>query len=172
MENKEIRLYQSKRILWVILAVALACTGGIAWAVWFLLSRDLPWVIIGVGCAVGLFFVWMAVMAVVQLFNKEPLLVINEQGISGRYILPKGEMLHWEEIDKVFIYPFRFQKFIGIEVKDPEAILEKLPEGKRRLINWSRNMGYPTFSVSTGLFSMSPAEFVGVLDDFQKDRRD
>jgi len=171
-KEKEIHLYQAKG-LWVLsMVIVFVLLLGSLYATWFFYdtSRPIPVVLVIFMMLLDLGFIASLIYGVKNIIDKSPLLIISSEGISGRYILPLSEMLRWEEIDKIFIYPFRFQRIIGIEVKDPESVLMRMPEAKRRMAKWSRNMGYPTFNISTGLFNFKPDEFIEILEKFRTEK--
>ncbi len=172
MDEKEIHLYSSKGIIAISIIILSVMLLGSLFATWMIYSNlnQVPVPLLIILVLLDAAFLLGIILGIRQITDRSPLLIINSEGISGRYILPSSEVLRWEEIDKIFIYPFRLQRIIGIEVKNPESVLLRLPEGKRRAAKWSRNMGYPTFNISTGLFNFKPDEFIEVLEKFRSEK--
>ena len=61
------------------------------------------------------------------------------KGLFGR--------LDWEEVESIFILRMKGQKFLGIEVVDRDALLQRLGTGKQMAIKLNRKLGFPTVNL-------------------------
>ncbi|MDP5138574.1 hypothetical protein ORJ04_21745 [Rheinheimera baltica] len=124
-EEKVIELSKVKIILLTLGAVAFVLLG-----VW-LLSMDAktiesqrkfnsPILVYGIGVVSIVFFGLCGFIGIKKLFDKSPGLIINSEGILDNSSGVSAGIIPWAEIVGIGEYQIHKQKFISIQVKDPE----------------------------------------------------
>ena len=124
-EERVIELSKVKIILLTLGAVAFVLLGA-----WFL-SLDTqtiksqrkfnsPTLVYGVGIVSIAFFGLCGLIAVKKLFDNSPGLIINSEGILDNSSGVSAGIIPWGEIVGIGEYQVHKQKFISIQVKDPE----------------------------------------------------
>ena len=90
------------------------------------------------------------VLACVQLFRREPSIVMNNEGISGRQM--GSQPVKWSDIASVSVGQVRRQKFLCLWLRDQDTYVAALPAARRLMAKASIALGLPATSLSfTGL---------------------
>lgn len=86
--------------------------------------KSMMMILIGIACILvfGLTFLY----GLNRKFNKDPFLVVNDEGILDQSTYTNGGFIKWEEIEDIFIYRVSNQRMIGIRLYDPESVLNRM----------------------------------------------
>jgi hypothetical protein len=82
----------------------------------------------------------------VQLFRREPSLVMNNEGISGRQV--GSQPFKWSDIASVSVEQVRRQKFLCLWLRDQDAYVAALPAARQLMAKASIALGFPATSLS------------------------
>jgi hypothetical protein len=130
----EIVIYPSKFRTFLMAAGALIFVGIIlALAIWGEKSEDpsgdliLYWVGIPF---FGLIFIYDCYRLIVP----KPAVIINHRGVFDNASAVSAGLVEWGEIDKVFVYEYYGQRFLGVVPSDVKAVLKRQPIFKRLLM--------------------------------------
>lgn len=125
LEEKVIEISKVKTLLLTLVALAFVLLG-----VW-LLSIDVqtieshrkfnsPTLVYGTGIVSIFFFGLCGLVGVKKCFDNSPGLVISSKGILDNSSGVSAGVIPWEEVVGIGEYQVQKQKFISIQVKDPE----------------------------------------------------
>lgn len=125
LEEKVIALSKIKILLLTIGAVVFVLLG-----VWFL-SLDAqtiesqrkfnsPTLVYGIGVVSIVFFGLCGLVGIKKFFDNSPGLIISSKGIQDNSSGVSAGLIPWEEVVGIGEYQIQKQKFISIQVKDPE----------------------------------------------------
>jgi hypothetical protein len=96
------------------------------------------WAIVAVCLASILFFGACLVAFVRKLASKEPLLVVDREGIVDRVSGIAAGRIPWEEIEDLRIRTVLSQRFLEICVRDPRALIARQPAFRRLMMHLNR----------------------------------
>jgi hypothetical protein len=96
----------------------------------------------------GLCFI--AIMA--QLFRSGPSIILDDSGIHDRR--SSFGTIPWTDIVSLQIGSVRSQRFLCVEVVDPNTYLSRLPRHKRLLAQANLSLGFPAITI--GFSGLSP----------------
>ncbi len=122
--------------------------------------------ILAVGYACVIFFGAGVVIFILQLFNKNPGLLINNEGITINPGSSSNSFIEWNNIEKFGIKNVSQTKLIMVYLKNPEDLINNLSSPiKRKMALFSlKNYGTP-ISISTGGLKCSTDELYNLLTD-------
>lgn len=80
--------------------------------------------------------------------NTQPLLIINNEGISDTSTMTSVGFVPWEEIKSVKIVTIVSQKYIGIEVNDIDNLMSRISFAKKLAIKSNSIIKYPPIIIS------------------------
>lgn len=95
------------------------------------------------GWAGVVFFGACGVYIARRLFSRTPMLVVDRDGIVDRASGAAVGRIRWDEIRDVAISRVGAQKFLGIHVRDPDALRARLPFGRRLMARLNCMLGLP-----------------------------
>ncbi|MGE7823135.1 STM3941 family protein [Paenibacillus sp. NPDC093718] len=124
-------------------------------------SDNMVIAIVGIICA--LFFGAGLVFAVTKLFQSAPALLINKEGIVDKSSYVSAGAVAWDEIKNIHIYQIKNEKFIGIEVYDPDHLMSRHPAWKRKLMRMNKGMTGATIHISASSISANVYELFPLL---------
>ena len=102
-------------IIFVIIGVSITIGGMEAG------KQSLFWVSFGVSAIV--FFCICLMYLVYRIFNRKPSVIINDYAIVDNSSYINGGTIQWSEISDVSIHEYMSQRFIGIQLHNPEKLL-------------------------------------------------
>lgn len=102
------------------LAPVLAGEGPFSW-------RDAALLAVGVP-----FFGVVAVFAAHRVLRPTPVVVLDRHGLHDHASLVAAGPVPWSEVRRVRCYAHRGQRFLGVEVRDPGLVLQRLGPLRRR----------------------------------------
>jgi hypothetical protein len=102
--------------------------------------------------------VFGALFAVVVYRMAKPrtTLVIDREGLIDRSTVTAAGRLAWGEIDHVTTFRCLAQNFVGICLKDPSALVARLPPIKARLVERNLRKGFPPVWIPAAMVSTAP----------------
>lgn len=118
-------------------------------------------VLVGIICA--LFFGMGLVFSIVKLVQSEPALLIHREGIVDRSSYASARAVAWSEIKNIHIYQIKNEKFIGIDVYDPELLMSRHPACKRKLMSMNKGMTGSAIHISASSISCNLYELFPLL---------
>jgi len=96
---------------------------------------------------IGLCFFGLCFLIIVRsLFKKGPAFIVNEKGIED--FQSKWGLVPWADIVYVTIGVINRQRFLCVEVEDPNSYLSRIPVWQRFLINANKSLGFPAITIS------------------------
>ena len=134
-------------------------------------SRHHPYIMKLVGI-VGTLFFGGGLLSLICTFNKEQM-VIDSEGFIDYGANASFGFVPWSNVESISVSVYKSQKFFGVEVKDRDLLLEKLPKYKQILVRFFAKMtGIPPITISLGLVKEKPQEILDLmneyLDEYQK----
>jgi hypothetical protein len=95
---------------------------------------------------VGLVFFGLCFVAIlIQLFRGRPSVILDEAGIHD---LRSFGTIPWTDIISLRIGSVINQRFLCIEVRDPETYVSRLPARKRVIAQANPSLGFPPITIS------------------------
>jgi hypothetical protein len=176
-ERIEIKLSKTKGMLAFLGSLGLVATS--IWLIAYAGTHEIfnmgflkldPRVIIVVGY-VGLFFFGICGLYIFyKLFDNEPGLVINNDGIYDNSSAAAGHLIKWERVTGLRIENVMSTKFILIDIENPEQFMDEAGGVKKKLLWGTYKMyGTPTSIASTAL-SCNFDELFTIIDQRLKAR--
>jgi hypothetical protein len=142
----------------VALAIAL-------WPAVDLLPDDAPWafVMTMLLTVTVVFFGWCGLSAVWKFFDSAPGLIIDDQGIVDNSSGVSGGRIPWSEIKGVHVTTVQMQRFLTIEVRDPEKYIQRASFLKRQLVRLNaRHFGGP-IQISANTLKINFDELLNIV---------
>ena len=149
-DSQPILVARNDRRQWaVVLAGSLAMSAtGARWGL-FDPGRE-PYV----GLGGMLFFGCVALVAFIRLIDSAPRVVIDRRGVYDR-TLGLG-VIGWDRILRADLYEVSGNAFIGLQLRDEDALVAALPRAGQRLARRNRDLEFPTFSVNLAATDLDP----------------
>ncbi len=130
MQKKEYVFYPSKgKMILLLLGSLVFVSAGL----FFLVIGD-DWMVYLIGGVSILFFGTTMLYLLFRLLRKKPSLIITDDYLYDNGSMSAVGKLDWEEIEQAFIYEVMGQKFLGIEVKDPDKVINRVGAIKKMII--------------------------------------
>ena len=131
-------------------------------------SRHHPYIIKLVGI-LGLLFFGGGFLTLIYTFNKEQI-IIDTEGFIDYGANASFGFVPWSNVESIGIFVYQSQTFIGVEVKDRDLLLEKLPKHKQMLVRFfAKKTGSPPITISLGLVKEKPQEILDLMNDYLYD---
>lgn len=147
-----------KNSRWRYFFLLFGCLGFVATGIWMLISGErFGWVAI-------LFFGSGIPVAVWQIVDSRPRLVIDEQGVLDR-TLGVGRIA-WHEIEAAYVVSLSGNDFICLELSNPEKYLSKLSKIKRAMASANRRLGFTDFNLNLSGVDANTAEVFELVMKF------
>ena len=93
-----------------------------------------------IGTSIVILFGPLAIYFLVRLFRNQPSLIITDDYLYDNGSLASVGKLYWEEIEEVFIYKLANQKNLGIQVSNPDQVLERVGKVNRMMIKANKRI--------------------------------
>lgn len=120
LNRTEIPLSKTRMVL--VLAFSLVAT---ALGIWLLLLQNELQILRIIGVMIVMFFGFTASILVRKLRDDIPGMIIDEVGINDNSSAVAAGMILWRDVKDVFVVETGSQKFIMIEVHEPEKYIER-----------------------------------------------
>jgi hypothetical protein len=136
--------------LCIVSGLLAALCGTLAWLV--------PWasscfdILAGATALFGALFVFV----VFRIARPRTTLVIDRDGLIDRSTVTAAGRVSWSEIDRVTTFKFLAQSFVGIWLKEPTALVRRLPPIKARLVEKNLRKGFPPVWIPAAMVSTAP----------------
>lgn len=108
------------------------------------------------------FFGMASCYAISRMLTKRPILTIDAEGLHDRGSALAFGRVAWEDVEHVEVQTHGRQRFVSIHLKDPEALLAKLPPLRRKIVQMQQNMGLASINIPASVLPM-PAEDLAAL---------
>ena len=125
-------------------------------------------VLAGVMVICGGFFGLGGLYALYRLFSPLPALVISAEGLVDSASMANAGFIAWNEIQEVIVHTYGNQKMLGIEVKDPQALLARLGKLKRGLLAANAALGAPLVNIPQIAISQPLEEVAEIMARFRQ----
>lgn len=170
-ERIEIKLSKGKGILSFLGSVAFVLT--IIWLIDYadkhetvdfgIIKLD-PVTVIVIGYVGLIFFGVAALYIFCKLFDKNPGLIIDKEGIYDNSSAAAGHLIKWDRIEGLRVERVMSTKFIHIDIKDPEEFMDGV-NGIRKKLLWStyKMYGTPT-SISSSTLNCDFDELFQIIN--------
>ena len=130
---------------WKYVLLLLVCLGFVAGGVLMLMMDKQPKTIVGGwGCIV--FFGAGVPIAVWQIFDSRPRLMIDEHGINDR-TMGVG-LIPWSEIEDAYVKSIERNDFICLVVRDPSLWMHKVSPVKKAMVAANLKLGFTELNVN------------------------
>ena len=122
----------------------------------------------GLFLALLLSFVFLICMAwatrlTQRLIDRGPVVNIGAEGIIDRRV--SSDMIPWSDIDDVYLFRSRSQRYIAVVVADPSRHASPLHWADKLSLWMNKRIGMPQFSISLMGLNASPGRiFLAVMD--------
>lgn len=144
-----------KNSRWKHVLLLVGCIGFVATGIFIVAKGDaFGWVAI-------LFFGSGIPIAVWQIADSRPRLIIDEQGVLDR-TLGVGRIA-WGDIESAYVRSISGNDFICLELKNPEEYAQKLSKVKRAMAAANRGLGFTDFNLNLSGVDASTAEVFELL---------
>jgi len=171
LEEKVIQFNKVKIIVLTLAAFALVVLGS------WLLSMDTstrdsqgkiisPIPAYGVGIVLVIFFGWCCFIGVKKLFDKSPGLIISSEGILDNSTGVAAGIIPWSEVVGIGEYEHKNQKFISIQVKDPEKYVNNGNALIRMANQANLNMCGTPVNISAKSLKISYHDLLAAITDY------
>ena len=176
-EERVIELSKVKIILLTLGAVAFVLLGA-----WFL-SLDTqtiesqrkfnsPTLVYGVGIVSIAFFGLCGLIAVKKLFDNSPGLIINSEGILDNSSGVSAGIIPWGEIVGIGEHQVHKQKFISIQVKDPEKYVNNGSALKRMANRADIKLCGTPINISANSLKISHDDLLQTIGEYYRKTRE
>ena len=110
------------------------------------------------------FFGAVAASIVKHLLTAGPAVIIDSRGITDNSSGVSVGFIAWDEVAEVREYTFQHQTFLGIEPKDLNAILARLPKWKRTAIRGNVKLGAAPINISQLTLGVKVSDLIRQID--------
>ena len=153
-----------------ILLLALGAVVFIVLGAWFYLNADdmpyrNPLVAKTVGGACVLFFGVCAIYASRKLFDSSPGLIIDAEGLVDNSSGISAGRIPWSDITGFKVSTIQRQKFLSIEVRNPEAYLQRASRPKRFLVAANMKFFGGPIHISSNALAISFDDLVKIITE-------
>ncbi len=141
---------------WLYILLLPGSLGVVAAGVWMIADGEaFGWVAVA-------FFGGGALISIWQIFDRRPRLLIDDEGIYDR-TLGVG-VIPWEEITGAYVRSIQGNDFICLDLRHPEAYLQKLSRVKRAMASANEALGFTPLNINlSGIHGMTEQVFELIL---------
>jgi hypothetical protein len=135
------------------------------------IMRDPTFIFIS-GVASFLFFGLCAPFIFKKLWDKSPGLKITDQGILDNSSGVSAGQIYWEDIEDISVLKIHRQKLIMLQVKNPQAYIDKQTSGfKQKMMALNYKMYGTPLSITSNGLKISFDELLSILTEKLKASR-
>ncbi|MFB9329284.1 STM3941 family protein [Paenibacillus aurantiacus] len=87
-----------------------------------------------------LFFGGCFIYLAYRMFNRQPSLLIDDEGVTDNSSYVGGGRLAWQDIVSIQLYDFMGQRMIGLTLRDPRALYDRQGRFKRLLLKANKGL--------------------------------
>ena len=117
------------------------------------------------------FFTACFVQACRQLLSPKPAVIITDRGIVDNSSGLSAGLIPWEEIAGISFTSYQSQRFLGIELKDPERLLSRLPRWKRAVMRLNARIGFSIVNIPQVTIAMPLGELYDLIVSYRPELR-
>jgi len=151
MQEIVIKLSKTKMLVLLAGSIGFVAVGFWLWQIADVQHRYFPlYVKFAATLSIG-FFGLGAVFIFVKLFDSNPGLIINDEGITDNASGASAGLVRWENITKVRITEIVNQKFITIDVNNADEILNRQSDSKRAMMQQNIKLCNSPVNISTNM---------------------
>lgn len=136
LNKKKLILFLTSALLFVVIGLFLIVGGS---------GNKNAMLLLIAGIISALFFGLIAVIVTVKLFDNKAGLIIDDEGIKDNSSGLSAGLIPWREIIDIRMIQVGTQRFIMVDIADPEGFLKSIPGViKRKAMDWNfKNYGSP-----------------------------
>lgn len=174
LEEKVVELSKIKIILLIFGAVGFVVLG-----VWFLSmgahviqNRKIfnnTFMVYGIGVITIVFFGLCGFIGLMKLFDSSPGLIISTEGIVDNSSGVSAGLISWSEVVGIGEYEIQNQKFISIQIKDPERYAVNGNAIKRMAHRANIKMCGTPINISANSLKISYEELLGTIIEYYRE---
>lgn len=128
-----------------------------------LLTADILPILVGLFAIA--FFGWGFIIFVKRIFNNQPLLMVDQHGITDHSSALALGFIPWQDIENIQLRHMLNQTFISVSVKDQEVYLAKMSSLQRNASKTNLKMGYPLINISLNTTGKNPKKIYQDIED-------
>ena len=128
-----------------------------------LLTADILPILVGLFSIA--FFGWCFIIFVKSIFNNQPLLMVDQHGITDHSSALALGFVPWQDIENIQLRHMLNQTFISVSVKDQEVYLAKMSSLQRNASKTNLKMGYPLINISLNTTGKNPKKIYQDIED-------
>ncbi|MDY3024821.1 STM3941 family protein [Streptococcus hyovaginalis] len=128
-----------------------------------LLTADILPILVGLFSIA--FFGWCFIIFVKRIFNNQPLLMVDQHGITDHSSALALGFVPWQDIENIQLRHMLNQTFISVSVKDQEVYLAKMSSLQRNASKTNLKMGYPLINISLNTTGKNPKKIYQDIED-------
>ncbi|CAM2793038.1 membrane protein [Streptococcus acidominimus] len=128
-----------------------------------LLTADILPILVGLFAIA--FFGWGFIIFVKRIFNNQPLLMVDQHGITDHSSALALGFVPWQDIENIQLRHMLNQTFISVSVKDQEVYLAKMSAIQHNASKTNLKMGYPLINISLYTTGKNPRKIYQDIED-------
>ncbi|MFU2203314.1 STM3941 family protein [Streptococcus hyovaginalis] len=128
-----------------------------------LLTADILPILVGLFAIA--FFGCGFIIFVKRIFNNQPLLMVDQHGITDHSSALALGFVPWQDIENIQLRHMLNQTFISVSVKDQEVYLAKMSSLQRNASKTNLKMGYPLINISLNTTGKNPRKIYQDIED-------
>lgn len=113
------------------------------------------------------FFGGGGVFLAYRLFKPRPALLLTPEGLMETASALGAGLVPWEDIEEIFAYTFSGQRFLGIRVRDPQALFSRVGPVKRLLMRINKRMVNASINISQVALTMTVDELLELIHEYR-----
>lgn len=115
-----------------------------------------------------LFFGACFVISLKGIGSKDPVLIVDEQGITDRSTASSPGFIPWKDIKNISSLKTNGVSFISISLNNEEAYMEKLSAKNRLIIKANKMLGYKAVQISLAGTGKRPGALLPKIKEIQR----
>lgn len=115
------------------------------------------------------FFSFGFVYLIYRLISSMPSLIINKKGLSKTASVINVGIIYWREIKNIFIHSIAGQKFLRIEIANPEDVLGRLNFVKRFIMKMNFFEEKPFIDIPQSMVSRNLEQVLEIIENYKEE---
>jgi len=161
-----------------LLLLLLGCIAFVAAGVWFILAAETiaassphfsASLIRPLGVVSILFFGYAGIVAIRQMLDARPRLILDDNGIFDRTLATP--VIPWGSILAAEIVAVKGNKFIALRIADEAERVAALPAIKRAMTAGNEGMGFARFNLNLSALDISAEQLLAIIHQQLAERR-
>lgn len=103
-------------------------------------------------------FLWLFLYTAVTTLFPKPLLILDDHGLLDQSSIFSVGFIPWSDITRVYPTVVSKQRFLSVELKEPDRYLEKLTGWKHLMMKMNLQVGHAPIKIIQNMFSLTSQE--------------